>query len=163
MIPSRRSVFQGAAILAAAPQARAGAANLSVTCDVRWPGRSRKISPGRSNGDTLRRVGGWSVIGASTGTPFGVLPDRIGAETTARASGLDRAKGHHPGFDMPAAPHPRTWRILKRADDILPTRHGCPFKPRIPTKLESNHHTFVTTQQPRGVWTDRGDNWFSGI
>ncbi len=47
-------------------------------------------------------------------------------------------------------------------------RYGYPFKIRVPTKLGFKNPKFVTTlyvtnQQPRGFWTDRGYNWFSGI
>ena len=47
-------------------------------------------------------------------------------------------------------------------------KYGYPFKIRIPTKLGFKNPKFVTAiyvtdKQPRGYWTDRGYNWFSGI
>ena len=47
-------------------------------------------------------------------------------------------------------------------------KYGYPFKIRIPTKLGFKNPKFVTTiyvtdERPRGFWTDRGYNWFSGI
>jgi DMSO/TMAO reductase YedYZ molybdopterin-dependent catalytic subunit len=50
----------------------------------------------------------------------------------------------------------------------LPTKYGYPFKIRMPTKLGFKNPKFVTAiyvtnDQPRGYWTDRGYNWFSGI
>jgi DMSO/TMAO reductase YedYZ molybdopterin-dependent catalytic subunit len=54
------------------------------------------------------------------------------------------------------------------SDEILPQKYGFPFKIRVPTKLGFKNPKFVTTifvtnQEPRGFWTDRGYNWFSGI
>ena len=50
----------------------------------------------------------------------------------------------------------------------LPIRHGYSFKLRILTRLGCKNPKFVTTlfvtnQQPRAFWPDRGYNWFSGI
>jgi len=50
----------------------------------------------------------------------------------------------------------------------LPRKYGYPFKIRIPTKLGFKNPKFVTTiyvtnKEPRGFWTDRGYNWFSGL
>jgi DMSO/TMAO reductase YedYZ molybdopterin-dependent catalytic subunit len=69
---------------------------------------------------------------------------------------------------MPTALHPQTLMAFKLSDDILPAPYGYPFKVRIPTKLGFKNPKFVTTiyvtnQQPKGFWTDRGYNWFSGI
>jgi DMSO/TMAO reductase YedYZ molybdopterin-dependent catalytic subunit len=113
-------------------------------------------------------VEGWSMIGKWTGTPLHVFLNRIGADTTARYVGFECADGYYEGMDMPTALHPQTLMAFKLADDILPTQHGYPFKIRVPTKLGFKNPKFVTTiyvtnQQPRGFWTDRGYNWFSGI
>jgi DMSO/TMAO reductase YedYZ molybdopterin-dependent catalytic subunit len=113
-------------------------------------------------------VEGWSMIGKWSGTPLSVFLQRIGADTTARYVGFECADGYYEGIDMATAMHPQTLMAFKLSDDILPTRHGYPFKLRIPTKLGFKNPKFVTTiyvtnQQPKGFWTDRGYNWFSGI
>jgi DMSO/TMAO reductase YedYZ molybdopterin-dependent catalytic subunit len=113
-------------------------------------------------------VEGWSMIGKWSGTPLSEFLRRTGADTTARYVGFECADGYYEGIDMPTALHPQTLMAFRLSDDILPTRHGYPFKIRIPTKLGFKNPKFVTTiyvtnQQPRGFWTDRGYNWFSGI
>ena len=113
-------------------------------------------------------VEGWSAIGKWTGTPLKTFLERIGADTTARYVGFECADGYYEGMDMPTALHPQTLMAFKLGNDILPTRHGYPFKICIPTKLGFKNPKFVSTvyvtnQQPRGFWTDRGYNWFSGI
>ncbi len=113
-------------------------------------------------------VEGWSMIGKWSGTPLREFLTRIGADTTARYVGFECADGYYEGMDMPSALHPQTLMAFKLADEVLPTRHGYPFKIRIPTKLGFKNPKFVTTiyvtnQRPRGFWTDRGYNWFSGI
>jgi DMSO/TMAO reductase YedYZ molybdopterin-dependent catalytic subunit len=69
---------------------------------------------------------------------------------------------------MPTALHPQTLMAFRLSDEILPAKYGYPFKLRIPTKLGFKNPKFVTAiyvtdRQPRGYWTDRGYNWFSGI
>lgn len=113
-------------------------------------------------------VEGWSMIGKWSGTPLRVFLERIGADTTARYVGFECADGYYEGIDMPTALHPQTIMAFRLSDEVLPTRYGYPFKIRIPTKLGFKNPKFVTTiyvtnQQPRGFWTDRGYNWFSGI
>jgi DMSO/TMAO reductase YedYZ molybdopterin-dependent catalytic subunit len=113
-------------------------------------------------------VEGWSMIGKWSGTPLREFLTRIGADTTARYVGFECADGYYEGIDMPTALHPQTLMAFKLADEVLPSRHGYPFKIRIPTKLGFKNPKFVTTiyvtnQRPRGFWTDRGYNWFSGI
>lgn len=113
-------------------------------------------------------VEGWSMIGEWSGTPLSVFLNRIGADTTARYVGFECADGYYEGIDMPTALHPQTLMAFGLGGDILPTPHGYPFKIRIPTKLGFKNPKFVTTiyvtnQRPRGFWTDRGYNWFSGI
>lgn len=113
-------------------------------------------------------VEGWSMIGKWGGTPLSVFLQRIGADTTAKYVGFECADGYYEGIDMPTALHPQTLMAFKLSDETLPTRYGYPFKIRIPTKLGFKNPKFVTTiyvtnQQPRGFWTDRGYNWFSGI
>jgi DMSO/TMAO reductase YedYZ molybdopterin-dependent catalytic subunit len=112
-------------------------------------------------------VEGWSMIGKWTGAPLSVFLNRIGADTTARYVGFECADGYYDGIDMPTALHPQTLMAFKLADEILPRAHGFPFKLRIPTKLGFKNPKFVTTiyvtdKEPRGYWSDRGYNWFSG-
>ena len=113
-------------------------------------------------------VEGWSMIGKWSGTPLRVFLERIGADTTAKYVGFECADGYYEGMDMPSALHPQTIMAFRLADEILPVKYGYPFKIRIPTKLGFKNPKFVTTiyvtnQEPRGFWTDRGYNWFSGI
>lgn len=113
-------------------------------------------------------VEGWSMIGKWSGTPLRTFLERIGADTTARYVGFECADGYYEGIDMPTALHPQTLMAFRLSDEILPTQYGYPFKIRIPTKLGFKNPKFVTTiyvtdQRPRGFWTDRGYNWFSGI
>jgi len=93
---------------------------------------------------------------------------RIGADTTAKYVGFECADGYYEGLDMPTAMHPQTLMAFRLADEILPTKYGYPFKIRVPTKLGFKNPKFITTifvtnKEPRGFWTDRGYNWFSGI
>jgi DMSO/TMAO reductase YedYZ molybdopterin-dependent catalytic subunit len=113
-------------------------------------------------------VEGWSMIGKWGGAPLSEFLRRVGADMRARYVGFECADGYYEGIDMATALHPQTLMAFKLSDDILPTRHGYPFKIRIPTKLGFKNPKFVTTiyvtnQPPRGFWTDRGYNWFSGI
>jgi DMSO/TMAO reductase YedYZ molybdopterin-dependent catalytic subunit len=113
-------------------------------------------------------VEGWSMIGSWSGTPLKDFLLRIGADTTAKYVGFECADGYYEGIDMPTALHPQTLMAFRLSDDILPTRYGYPLKIRIPTKLGFKNPKFVTTlyvtnQRPRGFWSDRGYNWFSGI
>ncbi len=113
-------------------------------------------------------VEGWSMIGKWSGTPLRSFLERIGADTTARYVGFECADGYYEGIDMPTALHPQTIMAFRLSDEILPTKYGYPFKIRIPTKLGFKNPKFVTAiyitdKQPRGYWTDRGYNWFSGI
>jgi DMSO/TMAO reductase YedYZ molybdopterin-dependent catalytic subunit len=82
--------------------------------------------------------------------------------------GFECADGYYEGIDMPTALHPQTLVAFRLSDEILPTRFGYPLKIRIPTKLGFKNPKFViamyvTNKQPRGYWTDRGYNWFSGL
>ncbi|MDE2515983.1 MAG: molybdopterin-dependent oxidoreductase [Rhodospirillales bacterium] len=113
-------------------------------------------------------VEGWSMIGEWSGTPLRVFLERIGADLTARYVGFECADGYYEGMDMASALHPQTIMAFRLSGEILPRKYGYPFKIRIPTKLGFKNPKFVTTiyvtnQQPRGFWTDRGYNWFSGI
>jgi DMSO/TMAO reductase YedYZ molybdopterin-dependent catalytic subunit len=113
-------------------------------------------------------VEGWSMIGKWSGTPLHGFLARIGADTTARYVGFECADGYYEGIDMPTALHPQTLMAFSISDQTLPARFGYPLKIRIPTKLGFKNPKFVTTiyvtnQRPRGFWTDRGYNWFSGI
>jgi DMSO/TMAO reductase YedYZ molybdopterin-dependent catalytic subunit len=113
-------------------------------------------------------VEGWSMIGKWSGTPLKHFLERIGADTSARYVGFECADGYYEGIDMPTALHPQTLMAFRLADEVLPREHGFPFKIRIPTKLGFKNPKFITTiyvtdKQPRGFWTDRGYNWFSGI
>jgi DMSO/TMAO reductase YedYZ molybdopterin-dependent catalytic subunit len=113
-------------------------------------------------------VEGWSMIGKWGGAPLSTFLQRIGADMTAKYVGFECADGYYEGIDMPTALHPQTLMAFELSDETLPTRYGYPFKMRIPTKLGFKNPKFVTTiyvtnQQPKGFWTDRGYNWFSGI
>jgi DMSO/TMAO reductase YedYZ molybdopterin-dependent catalytic subunit len=113
-------------------------------------------------------VEGWSMIGKWTGTPLREFLTRIGADTTARYVGFECADGYYEGLDMPTALHPQTMMAFKLSDEILPPQYGFPFKIRVPTKLGFKNPKYVTTlyvtnKEPRGFWSDRGYNWFSGI
>jgi hypothetical protein len=113
-------------------------------------------------------VEGWSMIGKRSGTPLRTFLERIGADSTARYVGFECADGYYEGIDMPTALHPQTLMAFRLSDEILPAKCGYPFKLRIPTKLGFKNPKFViaiyiTNHQPRGYWTDRGYNWFSGI
>ncbi len=113
-------------------------------------------------------VEGWSMIGKWTGTPLRAFLARIGADTTARYVGFACADGYYEGIDMPTALHPQTLMAFRLHDEVLPQRHGYPFKLRIPTKLGFKNPKFITTlfvtdDEPSGYWPDRGYNWFSGL
>jgi DMSO/TMAO reductase YedYZ molybdopterin-dependent catalytic subunit len=113
-------------------------------------------------------VEGWNMIGQWSGTPLREFLQRIGADTTAKYVGFECADGYYEGLDMPTAMHPQTLMAFRLADEILPTKYGYPFKIRVPTKLGFKNPKFITTifvtnKEPRGFWTDRGYNWFSGI
>ena len=113
-------------------------------------------------------VEGWSMIGKWTGTPLRTFFERIGADTTARYVGFECADGYYESMDMATALHPQTIMAFKLSDEILPRKYGYPFKIRVRTKLGFKNPKFVTTMfvrnlRPRGFWTDRGYNWFSGI
>jgi DMSO/TMAO reductase YedYZ molybdopterin-dependent catalytic subunit len=113
-------------------------------------------------------VEGWSMIGKWTGTPLNTFLQRVGADTTAKYVGFECADGYYEGIDMPTALHPQTIMAFSLSDQTLPRKYGYPFKIRIPTKLGFKNPKFVTTiyvtnKEPRGFWTDRGYNWFSGL
>jgi DMSO/TMAO reductase YedYZ molybdopterin-dependent catalytic subunit len=68
---------------------------------------------------------------------------------------------------MPTALHPHTLMAFRLSDERLQTKYY-PFKMRIPTKPGFKNPKFITAiyvtdDKPRGYWTDRGYNWFSGI
>jgi DMSO/TMAO reductase YedYZ molybdopterin-dependent catalytic subunit len=53
-------------------------------------------------------------------------------------------------------------------EGLLTPEFGFPLKIRVATKLGFKNPKwvtalYVTNVQPRGFWTDRGYNWFSGI
>ena len=112
-------------------------------------------------------VEGWSYIGQWSGVPLGDFLRHIGADTNARYVGFECADGYYEGIDMATALHPQTIMAVTVGDDILPAKFGFPLKIRIPTKLGFKNPKWVTAMwvtnlQPRGFWTDRGYNWFSG-
>jgi DMSO/TMAO reductase YedYZ molybdopterin-dependent catalytic subunit len=97
-----------------------------------------------------------------------VCVEGVGADMTAKCVGFECADGYYEGIDMPTALHPQTIMAFSLSDQTLPQKYGYPFKIRIPTKLGFKNPKFVTTiyvtnKRPRGFWTDRGYNWFSGI
>jgi hypothetical protein len=81
-----------------------------------------------------------------------------------------RSRSRHPARSiscMRCRRNPQTLMAFNLADETLPREHGFPFKLRIPTKLGFKNPKFVTTlyvtdKMPRGYWSDRGYNWFSG-
>ncbi|MEO9191546.1 MAG: molybdopterin-dependent oxidoreductase [Acetobacteraceae bacterium] len=112
-------------------------------------------------------VEGWSMIGKWTGASLRVFLERVGADTTAKYVGFACADGYYEGMDMATALHPQTIMAFKLSDQVLPTEYGYPFKMLVPTKLGFKGPKWVTAlyvsnNQPRGFWTDRGYNWFSG-
>jgi len=113
-------------------------------------------------------VEGWSYIGQWSGVPLGDFLRHIGADTNAKYVGFQCADGYYEGIDMPTALHPQTIMAVTAGDEILPAKFGFPLKIRIPTKLGFKNPKwvtaiYVTNTQPRGFWSDRGYNWFSGI
>jgi DMSO/TMAO reductase YedYZ molybdopterin-dependent catalytic subunit len=113
-------------------------------------------------------VEGWSMIGKWSGAPLKTFLERIGADMTAKYVGFECADGYYEGMDMPTALHPQTIMAFRLSDEILPRKYGYPFKIRVPNKLGFKNPKFVSTvyvtnDKPRGFWTDRGYNWFSGI
>jgi DMSO/TMAO reductase YedYZ molybdopterin-dependent catalytic subunit len=88
--------------------------------------------------------------------------------TTGRRRVIGKWSGAPLRTFLQTALHPQTLMAFRLSDEILPIKHGFPFKLRIPTKLGFKNPKFVTAlyatdQQPRGYWTDRGYNWFSGV
>jgi DMSO/TMAO reductase YedYZ molybdopterin-dependent catalytic subunit len=113
-------------------------------------------------------VEGWSYVGEWSGYPLGDFLRRIGADLTAKYVGFECADGYYEGIDMPTALHPQTIMAATVRQDVLPAEFGFPLKIRIPTKLGFKNPKwvtamYVTNQRPRGFWTDRGYNWFSGV
>lgn len=113
-------------------------------------------------------VEGWSYVGQWSGFPLGDFLRQVGADTRAAYVGFECADGYYEGIDMATALHPQTIMAVTAGDDVLPAKFGFPLKIRIPTKLGFKNPKWVTAlwvtdTQPRGFWTDRGYNWFSGI
>lgn len=113
-------------------------------------------------------VEGWNMIGKWTGTPLRVFLERVGADLSAKYVGFECADGYYEAMDMPTALHPQTIMAFRLSDEILPRKHGFPFKIRVPTKLGFKNPKWVTSLwvsniRPGGFWPDRGYNWFSGI
>jgi DMSO/TMAO reductase YedYZ molybdopterin-dependent catalytic subunit len=113
-------------------------------------------------------VEGWSYVGQWSGVPLGDFLRLIGADTNASYVGFQCADGYYEGIDMPTALHPQTIMAVTAGDEILPDKFGFPLKIRIPTKLGFKNPKwvtalYVTNTQPRGFWSDRGYDWFSGI
>jgi DMSO/TMAO reductase YedYZ molybdopterin-dependent catalytic subunit len=113
-------------------------------------------------------VEGWSYVGAWSGPRLGDFLRRVGADLSARYVGFECADGYYEGLDMPTALHPQTIMAVTARDAVLPDRFGFPLKIRVATKLGFKNPKWVTAiwvtdREPRGFWTDRGYNWFSGI
>jgi DMSO/TMAO reductase YedYZ molybdopterin-dependent catalytic subunit len=113
-------------------------------------------------------VEGWSMIGKWSGAPLSAFLQRVGADTSARYVGFECADGYYEGIDMPTALHPQTIMAVSTGEDVLTPKFGFPLKIRIPTKLGFKNPKwvtamYVTNTRPRGFWSDRGYNWFSGI
>ena len=113
-------------------------------------------------------VEGWSYVGDWSGPTLGDFLARIGADTSARYVGFECADGYYEGIDMATALHPQTILAVSARDQVLPAKFGFPLKIRIATKLGFKNPKWVTAlwvtnNEPRGFWPDRGYNWFSGI
>ena len=113
-------------------------------------------------------VEGWSYVGQWSGVPLGDFLRHIGADTRAKYVGFQCADGYYEGIDMATALHPQTIMAVTAGDAVLSPRFGFPLKIRIPTKLGFKNPKwvtamYITNRRPRGFWTDRGYNWFSGI
>jgi DMSO/TMAO reductase YedYZ molybdopterin-dependent catalytic subunit len=113
-------------------------------------------------------VEGWSYVGQWSGVALGDFLRHVGADTNAAYVGFQCADGYYEGIDMPTALHPQTIMAVTAGDGMLTPEFGFPLKIRIPTKLGFKNPKWVTAMyvtdvQPRGFWTDRGYNWFSGI
>jgi DMSO/TMAO reductase YedYZ molybdopterin-dependent catalytic subunit len=113
-------------------------------------------------------VEGWSYVGQWSGVPLGDFLRHVGADTHAAYVGFQCADGYYEGIDMPTALHPQTIMAVTAGDEVLPAKFGFPLKIRIPTKLGFKNPKwvtaiYVTNTRPRGFWSDRGYDWFSGI
>jgi len=113
-------------------------------------------------------VEGWSYVGQWSGVRLGDFLRLVGADTHAKYVGFQCADGYYEGIDMATALHPQTIMAMTTVGGVLPVEFGFPLKIRIPTKLGFKNPKwvtamYVTNQQPRGFWSDRGYNWFSGI
>jgi len=112
-------------------------------------------------------VEGWSMIGKWSGVPLREFLERIDADLTAKYVGFVCSDGYYESLDMPTALHPQTIMAFGYGDGPLGNAHGFPFKIRAPTKLGFKQPKwvmalFVTNGRPKGFWSDRGYNWFSG-
>lgn len=113
-------------------------------------------------------VEGWSYVGEWSGCRLSDFLHRVGADTRARYVGFECADGYYEGLDMQTALHPQTILAVSAHGQTLPDKFGFPLKIRIPTKLGFKNPKwvtalYVTNLRPRGFWSDRGYNWFSGI
>jgi DMSO/TMAO reductase YedYZ molybdopterin-dependent catalytic subunit len=113
-------------------------------------------------------VEGWSYVGQWSGVPLGDFLRQVGADLRARYVGFQCADGYYEGIDMPTALHPQTIMAVTAGEGLLTPEFGFPLKIRVATKLGFKNPKwvtalYVTNVQPRGFWTDRGYNWFSGI
>jgi DMSO/TMAO reductase YedYZ molybdopterin-dependent catalytic subunit len=113
-------------------------------------------------------VEGWSYVGQWSGFPLGDFLRHVGADTHAAYVGFQCADGYYEALDMPTALHPQTIMAVTAGDDVLPAKFGFPLKIRVPTKLGFKNPKwvtamYVTNTRPRGFWSDRGYNWFSGV
>jgi len=113
-------------------------------------------------------VEGWSYVGQWSGVPLGDFLRHVGADLHAKYVGFQCADGYYEGIDMPTALHPQTIMAVMAGDEVLPGKFGFPLKIRVATKLGFKNPKwvtamYVTNTEPRGFWSDRGYNWFSGI
>jgi DMSO/TMAO reductase YedYZ molybdopterin-dependent catalytic subunit len=113
-------------------------------------------------------VEGWSYVGEWSGMPLADFLARVGADTRAKYVGFECADGYYEGIDMATALQPQTILAVTAGDGVLPDKFGFPLKIRIPTKLGFKNPKwvtalYVTNDRPRGFWSDRGYNWFSGL
>jgi DMSO/TMAO reductase YedYZ molybdopterin-dependent catalytic subunit len=113
-------------------------------------------------------VEGWSYVGQWSGVPLGDFLRHVGADLNAKYVGFQCADGYYEGIDMPTALHPQTIMAVTAGTEVLPAKFGFPLKIRVATKLGFKNPKwvtamYVTNSEPRGFWSDRGYNWFSGI
>jgi DMSO/TMAO reductase YedYZ molybdopterin-dependent catalytic subunit len=88
--------------------------------------------------------------------PLRIFLERAGADPDARYTGFGWANGYYEGIDMTTALDLQEVMAFRLSGAVLLTKLGFK-KPKFVTAF------YVTNVEPRGYWTNRGYNWFSGI